>query len=184
MRRVQAFGAALFLVLSVVPPAVASLASARSTATVSTCTTGQLSLVYVNATGAAGSVAGQYGFRNRSTHRCRLIGYPTLQMLAATGRTLRTIERHAAPGAFGITPKAVTLRHMAVGYFAVAYASATGYGKLSCPVSAALKVTPPGGRTALVLHGKGASIRPYGGTTVHLRCGIVTVSAVTARRFQ
>lgn len=172
-----------FAVLFVAPAGVVMASRTRVTA-VPMCTTGQLALSYVNATGAAGSVARQYGLRNRSARRCRLSGYPKLQLLGATGRPLRTIEGHAAPGAFGITPRVMTVRPGAMAYFAVRYASATGYGGLACPIASALRVTPPGATVALVLRGPGARVRAYGGTTEHLRCGMLTVSAVTAHRFQ
>lgn len=148
------------------------------------CAASQLSPVYVLSTGAAGSVDGEYGFENRSSGRCRLIGYPRVRMLIRSGAALSTTERHAAPGAFGIRAKPVSLGHGSVAYFDIHYAAATGFGNLTCPTSAALDLAAPGDRTGLVLRGAGGRIRPFGGTTVHLHCGIVHVTPVTAKRFQ
>jgi hypothetical protein len=148
------------------------------------CAVSQLSPVYVSSTGAAGSVDGEYGFESLSGRRCRLVGYPTVRMLTRPGAALSTTERHAARGAFGITAKPVSLDHGSVAYFGIHYAAATGFGNLKCPTSAALRLTAPGDATGLVLHGPGGRVRPFGGTTVHLHCGIVYVSPLTANRFQ
>lgn len=147
------------------------------------CSAGQLSLVFVDSTGAAGSTDVEYGFRNRAAHACVLEGYPVVRMLKASGASLSTTEVHT-PGAWGITPKPVDLAHGKIAYFGIHFADATGYGRLQCPVSGALELTAPGTSTGHVLHGRGGRIRPFGGTTVHLRCGVVRVSAVTAKRFQ
>jgi hypothetical protein len=47
-----------------------------------------------------------------------------------------------------------------------------------------LKFTPPQDTGTVTLHGSHAQITPYGGTTQHLKCGIVHVTPVTAKRFQ
>lgn len=76
------------------------------------------------------------------------------------------------------------LGHGAVAYFGVHFPAATGYGTLSCPTSAALRVTAPGATAGAAIRGTGGRIQAYGGTTEHLQCGTVSVSAVSARRFQ
>ena len=148
------------------------------------CSVTQLSPVYTNTTGAMGSRDGEYGFKNLGVRRCELKGYPTVQMLTKTGAPLSTTDRHAAPGAIGITARQVTLGQSSVAYFDIHYASSTGFDRLSCPTSAALRLSAPGETTGLVLHGGGGRIQPYGGTTVHLHCGIVFVTPVTRQRFQ
>ncbi len=171
------------VVAAAVTLAVVLATSARGGGSVAFCSAGQLAPVYVNSTGAAGSIDGQYGFRNRGSQRCELTGFPRVQMLKASGRPLSTTER-LATGAYGIMVKPVFIAPAAVAYFGIHYASATGYGRRTCPTSAALTLTPPGGTIGLVLHGKGARIQPFGGTIPRLRCGIVDVSALTAKRFQ
>ena len=137
----------------------------------------------MNSTGAAGSTDGEYGFRNRSAHACALAGYPAVRMLRTSGASLSTTELHA-PGAWGITVKPVVLAHGEIAYFGIHFADATGYGRLHCPVSGALELRAPGDGDRLLLRGRGGRIQPFGGTTVHLHCGVVHVSAVTAKRFQ
>jgi hypothetical protein len=148
------------------------------------CIGSQLSAVYINSTAAAGTPIGEYGFENLTARTCDLSGYPRVQMLTRTGAALPTTSQRTAKGAFGITATPVTLAKHAIAYFAVTYASQTGFGRLRCPTSAALRLTPPGGTAGLLLKGGDGQIRPYDGTTVHLQCGIVRASPVTAKRFQ
>jgi hypothetical protein len=148
----------------------------------SQCSAGQLAAVYVDATAGAGSRDAEYGFRNLG-RPCTLSGFPGVVMLAGSGAVLPTTEQHA-PGAYGIAVRQVPLGRGAVAYFGVHYASQTGYDGLRCPTSAALRLTAPGTTAAPVVRGRGGMIQPYGGTIPHLRCGIVHVSPVGARRFQ
>lgn len=104
-------------------------------------------------------------------------------MLTAIGSALPTSEHHSA-GAFGLSPQTLRLSHGGAVYFAVHYPAQTGYGSLRCPTSAALLLTAPGTPPGLVLRGTGAAIRAYGGTTVHLHCGMLSVSPLSAKRFQ
>jgi hypothetical protein len=150
-------------------------AGAQARTSTPLCSARQLSAIYVDSSGAAGSVDGEYGLENTSTHRCEISGYPNVQMLKASGKKLST---------YGVTVKPVALAHKAVAYFGVHYAAQTGYGNLKCPTSAALRITPPGTTVGLVLHGPGGKIQAYGGSIPHLHCGILGVSAVSAKRFQ
>jgi hypothetical protein len=147
------------------------------------CRPGQLAVLFVNSSGAAGSIDVQYGFRNHSARTCALRGFPRVQMLTSSGHALPTTETHA-PGAYGIGTRPVTLAPTKVGYLGVHYPSATGFGRLHCPTSAALRLTAPGTSVGLVLRGRGGRIQPYGGSIPHLNCGTVRVSPVGARRFQ
>jgi hypothetical protein len=104
-------------------------------------------------------------------------------MLTKSGKNLSTTDEKA-PGAFSIEEKAVVLAPGKTAYFGVLYADQTGYAKLTCPTSAALKFTPPQDTRTVTLHGSHAQIAPYGGSTGHTHCGIVRVTAVTAKRFQ
>lgn len=134
-------------------------------------------------TGAMGSRAAEFGFTNHSASTCFLHGYPRVQMLNKSAKNLSTTDQKA-PGAFGIQDRTVGLAPGKTAYFGVLYASQTGYANLICPTSASLKFTPPQSTRTITLHGSAAQIAPYGGTTVHLDCGIVRVTAVTANRFQ
>ncbi len=174
--------ALLVMLAAVWLPAVA--AGSAAGASVPTCTASQLSAVYLKTTGAAGARAGEYGFENRTSKRCALLGYPSVQMLSASGSKLATSEQHTATGAFGITMKRVELAKNGVGYFAIEYHSQTGFGKLRCPASASLQLTAPGVGTPLLLKGLGGQIAAYAGTQAHLQCGVLRLSPVTAKRFQ
>jgi len=161
------------------------MAAARAAlpATVPQCAAPSL-LVWVGpTTGAAGSRAAEFGFTNHSASICSLSGYPLVQMLNKSGKNLPTFDQKAR-GAFKIRVKTVVLAPGNSAYFGVLYASQIGYANLTCPRSAALRFTPPQNTRTMTLHGSHAQITPYGGTTQHLKCGIVRITAVTSRRFQ
>lgn len=164
---------------SLVVLAGAQVASAR----VPACAASALSPVYLNTTAGAGSRDAEYGFENRGPGACALSGYPNVRLQTGSGAPLATTEHHAV-GAYGITVKPVELAHGAVAYFGIHYAAQTGYGSLRCPTSSALALTPPGLDHAYLLHGTGGELQAYGGSTVHLECGLLFVSALAAKRFQ
>jgi hypothetical protein len=162
---------------------MAMTASFTTPATVARCTTASL-LVWVGPThGATGSVAAEFGFTNHSASTCSLYGYPLVQMLNKSGKSLATIDQRA-PGAFSIKERTVLLATGKTAYFGVVYASQTGYANLVCSTAAALRFTLPQSTGTLMLRGAHARITPYGGSTEHLQCGIVHVTAVTATSFQ
>jgi hypothetical protein len=130
-----------------------------------------------------GTVAAEFGFTNHSAKTCSLYGYPGVQMLMKSGKNLSTTDEKAS-GAFGIQEKTVVLASGKTAYFGVLYADQTGYAKLTCPTSAALQFTPPQDTAKVTVYGSPTQIAPYGGSTEHLHCGIVRVTAVTAKRFQ
>jgi hypothetical protein len=146
------------------------------------CSASQLAALYVNTTAAAGSRDAEYGFRNLG-RPCTLLGYPSVVMLTGSGAVLSTTERHT-PGAYGIAVRRVPVGHNAVAYFGVHFAAQTGYDRLRCPTSAALRLTAPGTAAGVVLRGRGGAIQPFGGTIPHLHCGILDVSPLGARPFQ
>ena len=161
----------------------AALAAPGAPVTVPRCAAASLVVWAGPAQGAAGSVADEFGFTNHSASTCSHYGYPLVQMLNKSGKNLSTSDQKA-PGAFSIHEKTVVLAPGKTAYFGVVYASQTGYANLACPTSAALKFTPPQDTGTVTLHGSHAQITPYGGTTQHLKCGIVHVTPVTAKRFQ
>jgi hypothetical protein len=181
---------ALFTSVALVP-GVGFAASAAPGATraaaagTARCTTSALQMWSGRWTVAAGTVAAEYGFTNRSSHACSLDGYPRVQLLKMSGANLPTSDEHASPGAFGISQKTVVLAPGKTAYFGVVFHDQTGYGTLTCPSSAAVQFTPPQDASTLTLHGSRAKIAAYGGATQHqLHCGIVRLTPVTARRFQ
>jgi len=164
--------------------AVSSVSAARTVATASVprCALGALEFWPGRSTVAMGTVAAEFGFTNHSAKTCSLHGYPRVQMLTKSGKNLSTTDEKA-PGAFGIQEKTVVLAPGKTAYFGVLYADQTGYAKLICPMSNAMQFTPPQDTTVTV-YGSPTQIAPYGGSTGHLHCGIVRVTAVTAKRFQ
>ena len=160
----------------------ASTARAAATTSVPRCATASLGFSIVRTTGAAGSRTVEFGIINGSSKTCSLDGYPRVQMVTKSGKNLSTTDEKA-PGAFGIQEKTVVLAPGKTAYFGVLYADQTGYAKLICPMSNAMQFTPPQDTTVTV-YGSPTQIAPYGGSTGHLHCGIVRVTAVTAKRFQ
>jgi hypothetical protein len=57
----------------------------------------------------------------------------------------------------------------------------TGTGDMVCPTAAALELTPPGSTQFVTLHGAGARIAPYAGSDTRAGCGIVRLTALTAK---
>jgi hypothetical protein len=174
---------ALAGLLTVGNGAVAPVGAPVGASNVPTCATGSLRVWNGLSTAAMGTIAEEFGFVNHGATTCSLRGYPHVQLLKSSGKDLTTYDT-TAPGAFGIQVKTIVLAPGATAYFGVLYASQTGYGNLTCPESAALRFTPPQNTATIVWRGSGARIAPYGGTTEHLKCGSVRVSAVTAKRFQ
>jgi hypothetical protein len=151
-------------------PAVASSAASR-------CPSSKL---HVRLTGgvAAGSIGDTVTFRNASGTTCTLRGYPGLQMLSATGRALAThLHRGAAVTVPAVPTRTVTLTSGSEASFYLGYPDATGYALLKCPTSASVEITPPNATKPITVPWH---LQPYGGTTQHLRCGIITVSPVFA----
>ncbi|MGA3353037.1 MAG: DUF4232 domain-containing protein [Acidimicrobiales bacterium] len=178
-----AVGAALACGATLFPTATVASASSGTAATVPRCAAASL-LVWIGPrSGAAGSIAAEFGFTDHSAAACSLYGYPLVQMLKSTGEKLATYDENA-PGAFSIREKAVFLTPGKTAYFGVVYASQTGFVNLSCPTSAALRFTPPQAAGTVTLSGPHFRITPYGGTTEHLKCGILHLTPVTASRFQ
>jgi len=105
-------------------------------------------------------------------------------MLKKGAKNLPTSDQKAPSGAFGIKKKPVLLAPGKAAYFGVVYSNNTGYPHQTCPMSVTLRFTPPQDTATVMLKGPRAHIRPYGGTTEHLECGIVQVTPVTAKRFQ
>jgi hypothetical protein len=126
----------------------------------------------------SGTISWQYGFLNIGSQTCTIRGFPAVTMLDDSDRPMPTIVRHIGGPGYGGPVQLVTLRKGKSAWFIVSYADQTGYEYDFCPASARLRLTPPGGRPGVVLTGAQARIAPYGGTSRHLRCGIVNVGPV------
>jgi len=130
--------------------------------------------------GAAGVAAGSVGqvvtFTNRSAKACSLYGFPGLQLLDAAGHPLPTdVVRGQSVTVPSVPLRTVLLAPGGAASFALGYADQTGYGALRCPTSAEVDLTPPGAERPIAVPWR---LSAYGGTTEHLRCGVVVVSPV------
>jgi hypothetical protein len=181
--RSKALGIASVIALLAVGITLARPAADAGAATFATCTTSSLAVRTGMTTTAMGTVAEELGFVNRGEKTCSLRGYPHIQMLNASGKPLKTTD-HTAPGAFGIEVTTVNLAPGATAYFGLVYHNQTGFAKLTCPTSAALSISPPHSAVAITLRGSDARIEAFSGTIVRLVCGVLRVTAVTAKSFQ
>ena len=154
------------------PRAHAATAAAR-------CHSAQLRVKLGWASGAAGHIGQLVSFENASATRCTLYGYPGLQMLAASGRQIRTqVLRGVAYTVPSVPERIVILAPGQEASFDLGYDDGTGYGNESCPTSARVEVTPPNAYAPITVVWR---MQPYGGGTIqHLRCGQITVSPVFA----
>jgi hypothetical protein len=130
-----------------------------------------------------GTLTVEFGFTNDSAKTCSLYGYPRVQMLTKTGKNLSTTDQKAR-GALGIQERTVVLAPDRTAYFGVFYLDFSGYANMTCPTSAALRFTVPQTTRMVTLQGSHAKIAPYGSGNGDRDCGIVRITAVTAKRFQ
>lgn len=187
-RLVATVGIALAVALVPTIGLVATTSSAAparaASASVPRCATRSL-LIWVGRSAVAmGTVADEFGFTNNSAKTCSLYGYSRVQLLEKSGKNQSTFDHKASPGAFGIEEKIVVLAPGKTAYFGVVFHDQTGFANLTCPTSSALRFTPPQDTATVTMHGSNAEIAAYSGTTEHLVCGNVSVTPVTAKRFQ
>ena len=161
-------------------PSVVPTPSIIVTPASSICTSSQLAIEAGSGGVAMGTVGiTGMGFKNISTTICTLKGYPILQMLDSTGRSIPTYVTHG--NSFGVPAapaKVVTLAPGLVAKFDLTYHNQTGYGTAICPTSTQVEITPPGVSNSITFSWK---IQPYGGSTIQkLQCGDITVSPVYA----
>ena len=152
----------------------------RAAGSVPVCTAHQLSVRYIRTGVASGTASAEFAFVD-TEQRCRMRGFPKVQMLTATGASLPTTQREINTS-LALRPKTVGLAKGGRAYFAIFYPDGTGMTGVSCPESAALRITPPGQRGSIVLRGSRAQIRAYGGTIPHPHCGELRLTVVSAHR--
>lgn len=144
------------------------------------CDTSHVSISAIGSGGAAGTLDIVFGLTNIGTTSCTMDGYPTVQMETASGSNLAT---HPTNGGEGQTtePTLVQIAPHHTAFFEIFYADGTGYGNATCPTSAQLAITIPGGHTHLTLKGSAGSITPFGGGTIsQLQCGDISVGPVSS----
>ena len=117
-----------------------------------TCAPTQLRLRVVSSQGAAGHLEATFAFRNSSSSRCRLFGFPGAQMLSPTRRPLRTIvERGDGFFSFPRHPTAVVLQPGGSARFSLGWSdnNEQGGSPATCPRADRLEVTPPNDYSSL-----------------------------------
>ena len=144
------------------------------------CTAHQLSVRYIRTGVAMGTASTQFAFVNTG-RRCRMRGFPKVQMLTATGANLPTTQKEIDTSV-ALRPKTVRLAKGGRAYFAIFYPDGTGMTGVSCPESTALRITPPEQRSSIVLRGGHGQIRAYGGNITHPHCGELRLTVVSAHR--
>jgi Protein of unknown function (DUF4232) len=138
------------------------------------CQSKQLTVRVGPAGAAAGSIGISVYFKNASRSTCSLDGYPRLQMLTSTGRSIPT--RHGVSTTVPqLRPRLVSLTPGASATFYTGFADRTGYADDRCPGSARVAITPPDTNTPITVAWR---IAPYGGSIQNLQCGKLAVSPV------
>jgi hypothetical protein len=140
------------------------------------CHSNQLRARLGQSSGAAGSLRLSATFTNTSKSSCSLEGYPGMQMLNRAGKPIATSVQRGLSGV-STRVRIVSLAPGTAARFYMGFADATGYGNRKCPTSARVRVTAPNDFSSLTVDWH---LQPYGGTIQHLRCGLISVSPVTA----
>ncbi len=108
------------------------------------CAAGHLTMSVVGSQGAAGTFELTFALRNSSTSACPMDGYPSAQLLDASGTELPT---HVVSGGnyqfTNFSPAPVQLAPGATAYFNLAYSDVPTGGETTCPTAAQIEVTPP-----------------------------------------
>jgi hypothetical protein len=131
--------------------------------------------------GFIGAAAGNEGISvyltNDSGSRCTLDGYPTVQMLGAGGRRIRTVEHKGS--SYTIPPMEahrVSLSSRGSATFFIGVQDGTGF-TYHCPAASRVAISPPGAARPIIIE---LQLPAYGGATSSARCGGVSVSPVIA----
>jgi len=128
------------------------------------CVSAQLSGALTGGNGAAGTIESTVVLRNTSASPCQLSGYPVLQMVDGSGSALPTMTVDGGHYSFtSQAPAPVTLATGQAGSFNIGYSDVPTGTETSCPTSAALQITPPGGHDHVTVS---ASLAPCAGGTL------------------
>ena len=109
------------------------------------CATDQLVPTVAGGDGAAGTIESTVALRNTSTHSCVLAGYPSLQMVDASGADLTTTT--VAGGRYPMTSQPQTMVTVAPGAsasFNIVFSDVPSGNETTLPdVGGSLKITTP-----------------------------------------
>jgi len=146
--------------------------SIGATTSVPRCHTSELRVYPVRFGAAAGTVAGDLGFRNVGPHACFVYGYPGLGLEDANHRAKHSrVTWGSTVARRDPRPHRVVLPRGRAAFVNLSY-SDVPVGRERCGPSAWLEVTPPDERTHRLV--------PFGGLVCNY--GHLTVTALSAKR--
>jgi hypothetical protein len=119
-----------------------SAASTVPATAVGRCTTADLSLRANGGNGAAGHAIANFELVNTSTKACRMLGYPGVALLDASGATLTNAGRTPGMILGDLPPATVTVAAGQRAYFGVESVNVCT-GDVRPTTSATIRVTPP-----------------------------------------
>lgn len=173
-----------------VPPTTTSSSSTTSTSTTTSttqsaaaasCVVGQLKLVALQGTGAAGTIYNPVEVVNTSITACSLDGRPVVTLTGAVqgakeGKLPTTVQSTGEGSTFSMAPSSLTLPPNGAGTvgFLVQSSDVPSDGEQTCPVVSSLSVTLPGTNSALSVP---ATFTACGGPTISVSA-IVKASAL------
>ena len=146
------------------PPTTTSSSTTSTSTTTSTtqpavatsCTVGQLKLVALQGTGAAGTIYNPVEVVNTSATACSLDGRPVVSLTGAVqgakeGKLPTTVQSTGEGSTFSMSPSQLTLPPNGVGTvgFLVQSSDVPSDGEQTCPVVSSMSVTLPGTNSAL-----------------------------------
>jgi hypothetical protein len=163
------------LLVALIAPICAVAVCACGGSGVSACRTAQLNIRLGHTGAAMGSVGSSAVFTDSSSSPCTLRGYPSLQMLDASGAHIPTRVTRTATTVPRLPARLVSLRPGGHATFYIGFADATGFAAATCPTSSRVEITPPGDLSPITVTWQ---LQPYGGSTEYLQCGRIAVSPV------
>ncbi|TMC12619.1 MAG: DUF4232 domain-containing protein [Chloroflexi bacterium] len=108
------------------------------------CVAAQLALSAGRAGVGAGNAGEVFVLTNRSGATCSLSGFPGVQLVDASGRTVPTrVLRTGAYTFAQVPPRHVDLAPGGRASFSAGWSNGTGYPGVTCPAGTSVQVTPP-----------------------------------------
>jgi hypothetical protein len=131
------------LVLAAAIPGTLAMASSGS---LTDCSRSQLGVRSNGTNGAAGTIHGAWVFTNVSSAKCKLEGYPGVQLYGTRGRPIPlTVKDNLSPA-----PSAVALPPGSSGTFFSSYSDVPP-GPQGCPASSVIQITAPNASGSLFI---------------------------------
>ena len=150
-------------------PTTSSVPTTTSVVPLARCVGGSLTGAVASSQGAAGTIEVTFSVTNVGAAPCLLFGYPSIQLLAASGApiTTTTIDDHTgfSVAAASRAPRRQRLTPRGTATFLLQYSQIPVGTEQVCPTSATVDVYPPGSRSAVAIP---AALQPCDAGTVHV----------------